>query len=84
MAHDDPIFLGFMEAVRKNMETGGSMGIVSFLPWLRKLLPESWLGIDLMEERKVRVYSYIEVIIKSSKYRDLTFSNTINLFHRIS
>ena len=61
MAHDDPIFLGFMEAVRKNMESLVALGIVTFLPWLRKLLPESWLGIDLMEERRIRVYGYIEV-----------------------
>jgi len=61
MAHDDPVCIGFMEAVRKNMESLVALGIVTFLPWLRKLLPESWLGIDVMEERRIRVYGYIEV-----------------------
>ena len=62
MAHDDPVFLGFMEAVRKNMETGFSLGIVGFMPWLNNLLPRSWLGLDLMQERVDRVYSYFEVL----------------------
>jgi len=61
MAHDDPVFIGFMEAVRKNMETGGALGIVTFLTWLRDLLPNSWFGVDLMEERRNRVYGHIEV-----------------------
>ena len=38
MAHDDPVFLGFMEAVRKNMETGFSLGIVGSMPWLNNRL----------------------------------------------
>ena len=51
MAHDDPVFLGFMDAVRENFETGFSLGIVGFMPWLNHLLLRSWLGVDLMRER---------------------------------
>ena len=61
MAHDDSIFLGFMEALRKNLETGFSLGIVGFMPWVNNILPRSWLGVDLMHERLDQFFSYIEV-----------------------
>ena len=66
MPHDDPTFLGFMAAIRHNMETGGKMGIVGFIPWLKDLLPRSWLGIDAMEASVANVYSYFEVVFKNN------------------
>ncbi len=62
MAHDDPAFLGFMDAIRKNLEATASMGIVGFIPWLTNLLPRSWLGLDLLDERRDAIVKYFEVL----------------------
>ena len=61
MAHDDPFFLGFMEATRKSLETTCSMGVVGFIPWLTHLLPRSWLGLDLVEKNRNAIVKYFEV-----------------------
>ena len=61
MPHDDPIFIGYIEAVKKNMEAGAAVGVISFLPWLINFLPKSWIGLDSMEQRMNSMYSYFEV-----------------------
>ena len=50
-----------MDTIRQNFETGGAMGIVGFIPWLKDLLPRSWLGIDAMEASIATVHGYFEV-----------------------
>ncbi len=61
MAHDDPVFLGFMEAIRKNLETTNSLGVVAFIPWLTNILPRSWLGLNLVDKRKNAIMKFFEV-----------------------
>ena len=63
MKHDDPVFLGFMTAIRNNLEIGAAIGVVGFVPWLRKILPKSWIGLNLMEERLDIVYRYFKVCL---------------------
>lgn len=65
MAHDDPVFLGFMAAIRNNMETAGTSGIVGFIPWLKDVFPRSLLGVDRMEDSVDRIYSYFEVVYQN-------------------
>lgn len=61
MAHDDPLILGFMAAQRRNMELGATMGIVGFIPWLKDILPRSWLGVDLIEGSLAEIEQYFWV-----------------------
>ncbi len=61
MAHDDPVFLNFMATQRRNMELGATMGIVGFIPWLKDLLPRSWLGVDLIENSLADIEKFFEV-----------------------
>lgn len=63
MKYDDPIFLGFMAALRRNMELTSSMGVVGFVPWLKYFLPKSWTGVNLMEESVRSINSYLKVIV---------------------
>lgn len=60
MEYDDPKFLGFMAAIRRNMEEGLSAGIVGFLPWLRNILPKSFTKIDLIQESIDTTYNYFK------------------------
>ena len=62
MAHDDPKFLGYFEFVKKIIEAGATVGVISFLPWLITFLPKSWIGLDSLEERMNSMYSYFEVL----------------------
>ena len=62
MAHDDPVFINFMEAGRKIVKAGSTIGIIGFMPWLQSLLPPSWIGLDSLENEANAVYSYFEVI----------------------
>ena len=65
MEYDDPFFLGIMAALRHNMETGATMGIVGFIPWLKDLLPRSWTGVDSMEESMESINNdYFKVYFK--------------------
>ena len=61
MEYDDPTFLGFMAAVNRNMKIGAKLGIVGFIPWLRMLMPDSWLGVNLMTESLVQINDYFVV-----------------------
>ena len=61
MAHDDPVFLGFMLAIRRNMELAGTMGILGFIPWLKDILPGTWLGVDLVEESVGKLENHFKV-----------------------
>ena len=60
------------------METGGKMGIVGFIPWLKDLLPRSWLGIDAMEASVANVYRYFEVGLKITVAKMGLYTVTFN------
>ena len=55
MDYDDPIFLGFMAAFRRNMELTASVGALGFIPWIPKILPNSWTGVDLVHQSVVDI-----------------------------
>ena len=61
MEYDDPLFQYFMAAFKRNMETGTTMGIVGFIPWLKNILPHSWTGVNLMEESLETLNKYFKV-----------------------
>lgn len=61
MAHDDPVFVGFMAAINRNFELAATMGILGFIPWVRKILPRSWTGQNLVEASLDDINIYFEV-----------------------
>ncbi len=75
MEYDDPLFLGLMAAIRRNMEISTKMGIVGFIPWLKNILPRSWLGINLMEESVEAVNSYFKVFFLKVTIKMAVFFN---------
>nr|QSD59122.1 CYP3681A1 [Diaphanosoma celebensis]QST15080.1 CYP370C11 protein [Diaphanosoma celebensis] len=67
MEYDDPTFLGFMEANNRNFQLSTRMGIIGFIPWLKTLLPESWLGLNFLKETRGQIIDYIKDLIKEHK-----------------
>lgn len=50
MDYDDPVFLGFMAAFRRNMELTATVGALGFIPWLPKILPDTWTGVSVVKK----------------------------------
>jgi hypothetical protein len=65
MAHDDPVILGFIAAIHRNMELAGTMGILGFIPWLKDILPSTWLGVNLIEESQQNIENYFKVVTQN-------------------
>lgn len=63
MEYDDPVFLDFMAALRRNMEIVASVGVVGFLPWLKNILPPSWTGVNLMQESLDSINVHFKVFL---------------------
>lgn len=61
MAYDDPVFLGLMAAQHRNMQLASKMGIIAFIPWIKDILPRSWLGVDLLEKSLENIEQYFKV-----------------------
>jgi len=50
-----------MAAIRRNMELAGTMGILGFIPWLKDILPGTWLGVNLVEESVGKLENHFKV-----------------------
>lgn len=62
MEYDDPVFLGFMAAMKRNMKLA-TRGIIGFIPWLKDTIPQSWTGVNLIEESLETINNYFKVLI---------------------
>lgn len=61
MDHGDPVFIGFTAAINRNLQLAATMGVLGFVPWLRKILPRSWTGENLVIETVNQVNAYFKV-----------------------
>lgn len=80
MDYDDPIFLGFMAAFRRNMELTASVGALGFIPWIPKILPNSWTGVDLVHQSVVDI-SKLFTVKKNRVFHVRTTKISIFLFY---
>lgn len=67
MSHDDPLFAGFMVALNRTIIHVTKMGILGFVPWLVKILPRSWLGLDNAEKYIKEVEEYFKVPLAQTR-----------------
>jgi len=64
LEYDNPLFLKLVSSINLNFEVGGSFGIINFLPWLAKIMPASFLGIDKVQHSVEQLHRYFRDVIK--------------------
>ena len=66
-SHDDPRIREFLVAVNKGVELASTSGILLFMPFLAKILPERLFGIDQMRKWMKASYDYLQEVVDSHK-----------------
>jgi len=66
-SHDDPRIREFLVAVNKGVELASTSGILLFMPFLAKILPEQLFGIDQMRKWMKASYDYLQEVVDSHK-----------------
>ena len=66
-SHDDPRIREFLVAVNKGVELASTSGILLFMPFLAKILPERLFGINQMRKWMKASYDYLQEVVDSHK-----------------
>ena len=66
-SHDDPRIREFLVAVNKGVELASTSGILLFMPFLAKILPERLFGIAQMRKWMKASYDYLQEVVDSHK-----------------
>jgi len=65
--HDDPLLLGLLKAVNRCIELATTSGVLLFMPFLIKFLPECLFGITEMRKLMKTTYGYLREVIQQHK-----------------
>ena len=66
-SHDDPRIREFLIAINKGVELASTSGILLFMPFLAKILPERVFGIDQMRKWMKASYDYLQEVVDDHK-----------------
>ena len=65
--HSDPMLLGLLKAVNRCIELATTSGILLFMPFLVKFLPECLFGITEMRKLMKKTFAYLKEVIAQHK-----------------
>jgi cytochrome P450 family 2 subfamily K len=65
--HNDPKLLNFLKAVNRGIELATTSGVLLFMPFLIKVLPEWIFGITEMRKWMGQTYGYLKDVIGNHK-----------------
>ena len=65
--HHDPTLMGLLRAVNRCIELATTSGILLFMPFLVKFLPECLFGITEMRKLMKKTYGYLKEVIQQHK-----------------
>ena len=66
-SHNDPTLTGLLKAVNRCIELATTSGILLFMPFLIKILPECIFGITEMRKLMKKTYGYLQKVIQEHK-----------------
>ena len=66
-SHSDPVLIGLLKAVNECIELATTSGILLFMPFLIKVLPEWLFGITRMRKLMKQTYGYLREVIQQHK-----------------
>jgi len=66
-SHDDPRIRDFLVAINKGVELASTSGILLFMPFLAKIFPERFFGIDQMRKWMKASYDYLQEVVDGHK-----------------
>ena len=66
-SHNDPVLIGLLKAVNECIELATTSGILLFMPFLIKVLPEWLFGITRMRKLMAQTYGYLREVINQHK-----------------
>ena len=70
--HNDAKLLNFLKAVNRGIELATTSGILLFMPFLIKILPERLFGITEMRKWMSQTYGYLKEVIGQHKVEEDT------------
>ena len=65
--HYDPTLLGLLKAVNRCIELATTSGVLLFMPFLAKFLPECLFGITEMRKLMNKTFGYLKEVIQQHK-----------------
>ena len=66
-SQNDPTLMGLLKAVNRCIELATTSGILLFMPFLIKILPECIFGITEMRKLMKKTYGYLQKVIQEHK-----------------